>query len=401
MSGNSGKSSAELNIVFNNGALFASCRIEGATEWWSQPLALNVDLTALDAKLSQLTQVLTEAETSIWAALEKPLAAPAEDFVAEKFKLCVERVVSYGSELYKGLSALGLKDILDKINSTLTEGDRLTITTDCAFFPFEILYSFDYDIHFTAKEKAQNPPRPTELWGYKYMTDYILLPSPEERGGWQAPIEEHNSGAAYVSFNLNKEIEDDFQTRLFKPIQEQREFFASDVDPKGNWQDSADQIQEYLNSDNEATIIYLFCHGKSGSPLTGTENEVLQLTKDRSITPNALTLGSKYKRGPIVIMNSCTSAAVSPLSFSTFHRKFRQKRAMGIIGTTIKIPTTFAAAFGTELIRSYLKGVPIGKAIFEWRRRLLEINNPLGLFYSLQCPSYITAPGVLSGQDEN
>ena len=65
---------------------------------------------------------------------------------------------------------------------------------------------------------------------------------------------------------------------------------------------------------------------------------------------------------------------------------------MGIIGTTIQIPTTFAAAFGRELIKSYLATVPIGRSIYDLRRNLLDLDNPLGLFYSLQCPGHITAP---------
>lgn len=67
---------------------------------------------------------------------------------------------------------------------------------------------------------------------------------------------------------------------------------------------------------------------------------------------------------------------------------------MGIIGTTIQIPATFAAAFGKKLIEAYLAGVPVGVAIYALRRELLMRNNPLGLFYSLQCPLYITAPAV-------
>ena len=67
---------------------------------------------------------------------------------------------------------------------------------------------------------------------------------------------------------------------------------------------------------------------------------------------------------------------------------------MGIIGTTIEIPATFAAAFGRKLIEAYLKGIPIGTAIYKLRRELLDRDNPLGMFYSLQCPFYITAPAA-------
>jgi len=66
---------------------------------------------------------------------------------------------------------------------------------------------------------------------------------------------------------------------------------------------------------------------------------------------------------------------------------------MGIIGTTILIPATFAAAFGKKIIEAYLDGIPVGKAIYELRKELLRRNNPLGMFYSLQCPFYVTAPG--------
>jgi hypothetical protein len=65
---------------------------------------------------------------------------------------------------------------------------------------------------------------------------------------------------------------------------------------------------------------------------------------------------------------------------------------MGIIVTTIEIPATYAAAFGKKLIEAYLKGIPIGTAIYKLRQELLDRDNPLGMFYSLQCPFYITAP---------
>ena len=74
---------------------------------------------------------------------------------------------------------------------------------------------------------------------------------------------------------------------------------------------------------------------------------------------------------------------------------------MGIIGTTIEIPATFAAAFGRKLIEAYLAGIPIGKAIYKLRRELLDLSNPLGMFYSLQCPFYITAPGAQTVQPQS
>lgn len=66
---------------------------------------------------------------------------------------------------------------------------------------------------------------------------------------------------------------------------------------------------------------------------------------------------------------------------------------MGIIGTSIEMPITFGAAFGCRLLEEYIKGVPLGVAIYALRRELVDKGNPLGLFYSLQCPIEVTAPG--------
>lgn len=397
MSDGQQRRSARLDIRFSDHQLTAQCIIftgEGESWWQSQPVNLQVDLSSLEGKISQLRDVLTPAQTDLWANLEDPLTEPAPGFVAEQFADCVERVVSAGSRLYAELSELGLKTILNKIDSTLLEGDRLTVVTDCAFLPLEILYPYSFDRGMSPNQRAKNPLRPKNLWGYKYKTEYILFPLPDEPDGWAPPIDEHEHGPDYISFNLNKEIEKAFEQLPFKPIEFHKKFFDSCIgDEKGKWLEEGDSIQDFLlANDNGATIIYLFCHGDSGSPLTNKEDEMLDFGDNKIITPNTLNPQNTYLRGPIVILNSCLSAAVSPLSFSSFHKKFRKKRAMGVIGTTIKMPATFAAAFGRKLIECYMKGIPIGNTIYQLRRELLERDNPLGLFYSLQCPSQIVAP---------
>ncbi len=253
----------------------------------------------------------------------------------------VQRVVTEGSTLYRELSELGFRKILEKINSTLKEGDRLSIHTDSAFLPWEILYPYEYNPEW------QNAKLQREaLWGYRFMTNHILKPTADE-GGWEAPLAEHQSGPAFVSLNLNKAIEEAFENRDFKPIDFHRQFFQSSLSNRGQLLDDPDQIKHVLIApDNKATIIYLYCHGQSTSLVDPTGDE-LQLASGISIKPGFLN-STKYPRGPVVILNSCSSAATSPLSFSSFHKSFRTKRAMGIIGTTIQIPATFAAALGRK-----------------------------------------------------
>jgi hypothetical protein len=353
---------------------------------------IDVDLAGMSGKIDQLKKVLNAAQTAIWAGLSDPLGEPPNKIAADEFTNAVERVVSEGATLYSELSDLGFRTILQKIESTLKERDRLTIHTDSAFLPWEILYPFEYNEAWPAAKKASNPVRPQSLWGYKFMTNHVLLPTMDE-GGWEPPLVEHQGGPVFISLNLNKTIEEAFKTRSFKPIDFHRKFYQSSLTSCGQLLDDPDRIKEVLlAADNKATIIYLYCHGRSTS-LYDASGDQLELDTGTVITPSFLD-DTKYPRGPIVVLNSCSSAATSPVSFSSFHKNFRKKRAMGIIGTTIEIPATFAAAFGRKLIEAYLAGIPIGTAIYTLRRELLDRSNPLGLFYSLQCPFYITAPAA-------
>jgi len=380
---------ATLNLLFKSKMI--SCQISGPPNinWQSPMMPIDVELAGLSGKISQLKKVLNSSQTAIWAGLKDPLGEPSNEVAKKEFRNAVERVISEGAALYSELANNGFRLILQKINSTLKQGDRLTIQTDSAFLPWEILYPFEYSDEWPEQKKAANPIKPWELWGYRFMTNHILFPSLDE-GGWEPPFGEHLNGPVFVSLNLNKSIEDAFKQRSFKPILFHREFYEKTLSSCGQLLDDPEKIKELLLAPNEATVIYLYCHGRSTTLFDGAGDE-LEIDTDKIITPSFLD-GTKYQRGPIVVLNSCSSAATSPLSFSSFHEKFRIKRAMGIIGTTIEIPATFAAAFGTKLIEAYLKGIPIGTAIHTLRQELLERYNPLGMFYSLQCPFYITAP---------
>jgi hypothetical protein len=72
-----------------------------------------------------------------------------------------------------------------------------------------------------------------------------------------------------------------------------------------------------------------------------------------------------------------------------------EKHALGVLGTTLPMPATFAAAFALKLIDNYVnyKSIPvtIGNVLWSLRRDLIKKGNPLCLFYTLQCPLNATA----------
>jgi hypothetical protein len=141
-------------------------------------------------------------------------------------------------------------------------------------------------------------------------------------------------------------------------------------------------------------LIYLYCHGRNDHPFMDGQTEMLELDRGIEIDPDFLNDGIQFACGPIVFLNSCSSCALSPLSFANFLSRFREKQALGLIATSFPVPAVFAAAFGHEVIQGYIRDrqTPLGEALLQLRRKLLNHNNPLGLFYSLQCPMDVTAP---------
>jgi hypothetical protein len=78
--------------------------------------------------------------------------------------------------------------------------------------------------------------------------------------------------------------------------------------------------------------------------------------------------------------------AISPLAFTSFLSRFRDRQALGLIATSFPVPVVFGSRFGRRFIARYLDGESLGDAIFDLRREFLHEGNPFALFYSLQCP---------------
>ena len=380
------------------GALFAHCviRHSDGPDDVSAPVVLTPDRATLANEIAQVKNSMPPESTTIWAALEDPLAGPENDDIKAQFQQCMENTIGEGYRLYTFLSAVGLGPILKQLDD-MPEGSKLSINTDCAFLPWEILYSRSFSAKWPQAVKDANPaPDPTRMWGYRFMINYNLL---DQNGtpDWAALMAAHKNGQPFISLNLNASIENPGWP--YQPIARHRDFYTQHLSLKkvGEVYDSGTDIEGQLYSNQqEATVLYLYCHGRNSVPFAVNNDEALEFEKNGNLLDPA-TLGAApnvYTRAPVVFLNSCTSGQPSPLSFSSFHAVFRRKQAMGIIGTSIEMPSTFGAAFGCRLLEEYIKGVPLGVAIYALRRELVDKGNPLGLFYLLQCPIEVTAPGV-------
>lgn len=138
-------------------------------------------------------------------------------------------------------------------------------------------------------------------------------------------------------------------------------------------------------------ILYIYCHAvAAGLTGDGPDASCLVLSGDERITLGDLNLEApttvQLAGSPLVFINACESAELSPLFYDGFVPYFMAKGARGVIGTECKTPALFAAEWARTFFDQFLDGGPLGQVFLRMRRQFFEEhNNPLGLIYGVHC----------------
>jgi hypothetical protein len=315
------------------------------------------------------------ADKAIWRNIDENLDGPAKDrnnAIAE-----MKSAAAAGSALYQLFSADPVfKNVLEKIEK-LPDGSRITFFTNSTVFPWELFYPLDYVDDYPVKNY-----QPNKFWGYRFVIESLLIAMTEED---KLPAERQQPGKLHVSMGLSNVIDSDplWAGRTLLPVQLQKDYFDAALKGRGGYFDKYDDIFDTLRRPYPASLIYYFCHGAAGQ---------LEFEKPKSVFMPVHVMGEKYPGWPVIFVNACDAADISPLSFFSFRTKFGAKKAAGLIAPSFKIPTLFAALFAKAFLERYADQQPVGQILFELRRELLAKDNPLGLWYSLQCPLDVRAP---------
>jgi len=153
----------------------------------------------------------------------------------------------------------------------------------------------------------------------------------------------------------------------------------------------ADFISALNNRDTPDQILYLYCHavsrglteagGPGASSLALTE-ELISLNDLDLSAPRVVRLGGQ----PLVFINACESAEMSPTFYDGFAPYFMDKGARGVIGTECKTPALFARVWADRFFERFLHGEPLGEVVLGLRQEFLKQHgNPLGLLYAVHC----------------
>ncbi|TDV07180.1 CHAT domain-containing protein [Paraburkholderia caballeronis] len=165
----------------------------------------------------------------------------------------------------------------------------------------------------------------------------------------------------------------------------------------------ADFINALRQAETPDQILYLYCHAVSTN-LTdpvGPGGSKLELT-DQLISLNDLKLGApssaRLAGKPLVFINACESAEMSPTFYDGFAPYFMDKGARGVIGTECKTPALFAKEWALRFFDRFLGGETLGETVLALRREFLERHrNPLGLLYAVHCDADTAIRPALPG----
>ena len=151
-------------------------------------------------------------------------------------------------------------------------------------------------------------------------------------------------------------------------------------------------------------VLYFYCHGISQDveETGGVDASTLILSGNDRLTIKDLSIDApivdRLLNEPLVFINACESAELSPLVFDGFVPYFVAKGARGVIGTECKVPAKFAVEWARRFFDRFLKGEALGEIFLALRQELFnDEHNLLGLLYALyvDCDTRIF-PAIIS-----
>jgi CHAT domain len=91
----------------------------------------------------------------------------------------------------------------------------------------------------------------------------------------------------------------------------------------------------------------------------------------------------KFSVHPLVFLNMCESAQITPSLSDSFINFFLDRGARAVVGTECPMTVEFAHPFAEKFFEDLLNGEMVGIALLKARRHFINLKNPLGLAYTL------------------
>jgi hypothetical protein len=354
---------------------------------------LNLTLTQLDSHIAALRETLHEIVFFPFGCedcyvYQERVDIPEEVHQEAMKKLAKAVYLLFRRIFYNDANDAGARLIGDRLRQLAQQQTlRIQIVSDRFLLPWGALY--------LENPTGMEPIDPNAFLGFRHILEQIPLQQ-------NVTVLEPNifsEPALTVSVNFNADIDADMSLGV---IAEQESYWQQ-LEQAGATvarTRDANALLQRLQQESADQILYFYCHAGGGRPDQGPNSVYLGLGGGQRITLDDLELtveDRRFSSSPLVFVNACETADLSPFFYSGFMPFFTARGARGFIGTECEVPAVFAAAWARAFFDHFLAGNrPLGKTFLTLRNRFLEQHrNLLGLLYALYCDGDMRVlPGV-------
>ncbi|MFE9846226.1 hypothetical protein [Streptomyces goshikiensis] len=148
---------------------------------------------------------------------------------------------------------------------------------------------------------------------------------------------------------------------------------------------------------HELQFVYFFCHGLRESQRDPSIGPVVEIGEHDEISAQQIVTWDKTlwkprrehwrSAAPLVVINGCHTAEISPDALVSFVDAFTRASSAGVIGTEVRLHQNVAAEAAERFFDHFADpgGVDVGEAVRRMRLDLLGKGNVLGLAYTPYC----------------
>lgn len=263
---------------------------------------------------------------------------------------------------------------------------RINVIAERFAFPWSLVYAPSF--------KPSDPVDPMGFWGYRHIIEYTPQFSARQPSAFAPEI--NAADRLRVGFVFDQTIDAQFNAPI---IAEQRQVLPGIDGVTVTEYDTRDEFLDLLSrSQDVPQIIYFYGHAVSRSPgekdaATGIEyglGDSYLSVNGEAITLDEMNLYAgldleRFDSAPLVVLNACESAELSPELYNGLVPYLIGRGARGVIGTEVLMPAFFAAEFAPALLRRFAAGnTRLGDLLRDMRREYLrDKRNVLPLIYAL------------------
>jgi hypothetical protein len=256
---------------------------------------------------------------------------------------------------------------------------HVEIIAERFIFPWALLYDrHPLDLNQVAADG---------LWGFKHVIEYMPEFSSATPVNFVPQMKV--SDTLGLGFIYNTTIDAQLKTPV---VQQQRDFLKGLPGVSVAEYATVREFYNLLNNpDAPVQLLYLYCHAVSNLPgeKDGVAGSKVLLSDGAApladLDVEAPIDGRCFKLAPLVFLNACQSAELSPYLYEGLVPYLIAKGARGVLGTEVDTPALFAAEFAQDFLKRFVAGgQPLGDLLLAMRREYLDgKNNVMGLVYAL------------------